>query len=169
MCNLYKPPYQIPKSGIRSDETFNDRLLVDTLWIHVHTHSNPRERERAILVLAMLDAGTKFMVARILDSETTDSFLKCIERGWIRHYGTPHKLQVDEHRGWASDTLKAWTSDHGVDLIISPGQAHTRLSLVERRHQVLRKATELFIADYSIDKDMFLKEILTTALIFVVS
>ena len=38
-------------------------------------------------------------------------------------------LQVDDHKGWISDTTRTWTSNHGIQLEISPGQAHTRLGV----------------------------------------
>ena len=33
----------------------------------------------------------------------------------------------------------------GINLQISPGQAHTRLAILERRHQVTRRALTLFL------------------------
>ena len=47
--------------------------------------------------------------------------------------------QVDEHRSWASDHFKDWTGQHSIQLMISPGQAHERLAIIERRHQVIRR------------------------------
>lgn len=60
----------------------------------------------------------------------------------MRHFGSPQTLQIDELRGWSSDALRTWASD----LEISPGQAHARLGVLERRHQVLRRAIELYLA-----------------------
>ena len=37
-------------------------------------------------------------------------------------------------------------SDHETELEIAAGQAHTRLSIIERRHQVLKQGIELFLA-----------------------
>ena len=43
--------------------------------------------------------------------------------------------------------MKDWTSEHSIQLMISPGQAHERLAIVERRHHVIRKALELFLME----------------------
>ena len=57
-----------------------------------------------------------------------------------------------------------WTSNHNVNHTIAPGEAHTRLSLVERRHAVLRKAIEIFLADLKLSGDKGLRQ----ALVYVV-
>ena len=53
-------------------------------------------------------------------------------------------LQVDEHRAWSSDALREWATEQGIQLVISPGQSHTRLAILERRHQVTRRAISIF-------------------------
>ena len=78
--------------------------------------------------------------------EQSEELVRAVERGWTRHFGPPTILQADDHRGWASEQLRTWASDHGTELEISPGQAHTRLSIVERRRQILRRGIELFLA-----------------------
>ena len=40
-----------------------------------------------------------------------------------------------------------FTTEHGIELVISPGEAHERLAQLERRHQVLRRAVELYLED----------------------
>ena len=56
-------------------------------------------------------------------------------------------LQVDDHRCWASDYAKSWCSEQGIVLQISPVQAHSRLAILERRHQATRRALELYLAE----------------------
>eukprot|EP00435_Cladocopium_sp_Y103_P020469 s5461_g5.t1 len=43
--------------------------------------------------------------------------------------------------------MAEWTDSLSIDHEIAPGEAHTRMSLVERRHAVLRKAIEVYITD----------------------
>ena len=43
--------------------------------------------------------------------------------------------------------MMTWTANHNVQHMISPGEAHTRLALVERRHAVLRKSVEIYMDD----------------------
>ena len=70
-----------------------------------------------------------------------------MERAWIRSFGPMRILQVDEHRSWASDHFKTWAGNHSIQLMISPGQAHERLAVIERRHQVIRRAVALFLLE----------------------
>ena len=148
LCYLHKPPPQLSKSTLRHGTTFNDRILADTLWISTNSHNKQdTKQDKTIPILAIMDANTKLMAARVLDSEKTPDFIQALERAWIRHFGPPTTLQIDDHRGWSSEALRNWASDHGVFLNINPGQAHARLGLLERRHQVLRRAVELYLAD----------------------
>ena len=163
LCYRHRPPPQPPKSNLKSHSDFNSRVLADTMWIQLSTgHSRP------IPVLTVIDSSTKLMAARVLNSEQTSDFISTLERGWVRHFGPPHTLQIDEARGWSSEALRSWSSDHGIFLEISPGQAHTRLSVLERRHQVLRRAVELFVQQHLQQHDVEPRAAIETALIYVV-
>ena len=64
------------------------------------------------------------MAARILSREQSEHLIQAFERGWTRFFGPPAILQLDDHRGWASEAPRTWASDHGTELEIAPGQAH---------------------------------------------
>ena len=86
------------------------------------------------------------MAGRYLQGgERSEEFIKQLERAWIRNFGPMQTLQVDEHRAWSSDAMREWCTEHGIQLQISPGQSHTRLAILERRHQVTRRALTLFL------------------------
>ena len=61
-------------------------------------------------------------------------------------------MVIDEGRGWLHDDL-------GIHHVVAAGQAHEQLALVEPRHVVLRKALEVFLADYGISGEKALKPI----------
>jgi len=42
------------------------------------------------------------------------------------------------------------TSTHGILHEVDPGEAHQKLALVERRHQILRKGIEVYMQDMSV-------------------
>ena len=107
LCYLHKPPPQLSKSTLRHGTTFNDRILADTLWISTNPQGNPdAPQEKTIPVLAIIDSNTKLMAARVLDSEKTPDLIQAVERSWTKHFGPPTTLQVDDHRGWSSETLR---------------------------------------------------------------
>ena len=74
-------------------------------------------------------------------------------------------LQVDEHRAWSSDQMREWCTEQGIMLQVSPGQAHTRLAILERRHQVTRHGVTLPPSQPTIVKD---PDGLVTALNYVI-
>ena len=73
-----------------------------------------------------------------------DDFVKGVERAWIKRWGVPKYLRVDEAKGWASQRLRDWTSANGITLEVAPAECHNWLGSVERKHQVVRRALELF-------------------------
>ena len=151
LCDAHRAPAQVAKSTLRTGGSLNTRVQADTVWIHPPPQHH-KDKPTAVPVLSIVDTTTKFMAARVPTREQSDNLIQAFERGWTRFFGPPSILQLDDHRGWASDALRTLASDHGTELEIAPGQAHTRLSVVERRHQVLRRGIELFLAQQPEDK-----------------
>ena len=114
-------------------------IQADVLWIKLGSKKYP--------ILSVVDTSTKFQEASVLYGERTNDFLHALERGWIRHFGCPTTLITDKGRGFSSDEMLTWTSDINIQHMISPGEAPTRLGIVERRHAVLRKAVEIYMND----------------------
>ena len=137
-CQRYKKPNKASPAQLPTADSFNQVMQADVLWIKLVPKKYP--------ILSMVDTATKFQAASVLYGERTSDFLHALERGWIRHFGCP-TLITEEGRGWASDEMLTWTSDMNVQHMISPGETHTRLGIVERRHAVLRKAVEIYMDD----------------------
>ncbi len=72
-------------------------------------------------------------------------FTQALERAWIRPYGAPHMLQFDEVRPFNSEEQKWFFEQRGVQPIVAPGEAHFRLGVVEKGHQVFRAAVETYV------------------------
>ena len=138
-CQRYKKPNKASPAQLPTADSFNQVIQADVLWIKLGSKKYP--------ILSVVDTATKFQAASVLYGERTSDFLHALERGWIRHFGCPTTLITDEGRGWASDEMLTWTSDVNIQHMISPGEAHTRLGIVERRHAVLRKAVEIYMND----------------------
>ena len=146
-CSQKAPPTQVPKSSIYKGTFFNDRVQADTLWLKVQPAAGTGNKVRAYPILVISDATTRLCAARLLPDETPESFQKGLERAWIRSFGPMRILQIDERRSWASNHIKEWSGQHSIQLMISPGQAHERLAIIERRHQVIRRALDLFLLE----------------------
>ena len=170
LCALFQAPKQASKSGVRHGDTFNERVQADTVWIHLPPADlqDKKAKGTPVPVLSIIDTTTKFMSARVVPSEMAVDLVIGLERGWLKHFGPPGILQVDDHRSWSSDYVKSWCDDNGIQMDISPGQAHTRLGIVERRHRVLRRAIDIYLMDHVKKHGRCDREALTTALCYVV-
>ena len=53
-------------------------------------------------MLTVVDHATRYCAIRILNSEKAEEFTKGLERCWLKHFGIPKILRIDEAKGWAS-------------------------------------------------------------------
>ncbi len=97
--------------------------------------------------MTICDEATRFIALRLLKSERSTEFIKGVERAWIRHFGMPKIIRVDSAKGWSAAAIREWTSEKGIALEVSPAEAHSWLAAVERKHQVTRRALELYMED----------------------
>lgn len=138
-CFNRQKPSQVPPSSGISSTTFNNRVVCDSAWIQLGP-----DRQ---CVLTLCDEATRYIAVRILNSEKSTEFIKGVERAWVRHFGVPRYLRVDSAKGWESRAVRDWCSDHGVILGVAPAESHNWLGVVERRHQVVRRALEIYMED----------------------
>ena len=96
-------------------------------------------------VAHMIDVASKYQAARVVHGETTTDAIHALEREWVRNFGNPKRLQVDEGRGFCSKDFVDWTDQHGIQLLAAPGEAHERMGAIERSHAVLREALETYL------------------------
>ena len=98
----------------------------------------------------MADECTRYIATRIVFDVKSPSLIKALERSWIRFHGPMQQLKVDEYAGWGPDAFATWADNHDIELKISPDQVHTRTNVVERRHQLLRRAVQIYMDDTEI-------------------
>ena len=135
-CSKYKKPNEAAPASMPLTRQSNDTVQADVFYIKLQERKHP--------VLSLVDVATRYMSAYLLDDETADSYVKALEKMWLRHFGPPKQLVTDENRSWLGGPMESWTAPWGVDHQVAPGEAHERLALVERRHAVLLKAVEIY-------------------------
>ena len=162
-CYARQKPAQVPPSSALKSTEFNQRIQVDTHWILCEEslvrerEANPgtpagKRRERGELtgrqcVMTIVDHATRYCAIRILKSEMSEEFTKGLERCWFKHFGVPKYLRIDEAKGWSSKHVREWCASRGISLEVQPAEQHTWLGVVERKHQVVRRALELYQDD----------------------
>ena len=138
-CLKRKKPAGVPPASGLTAREFNERLMLDSAWIDTS--------DGRMCVLTIMCQATRFVTIRVLGSEQSKELLKGLERAWIKHFGVPKIIRIDEAKGWSATLIREWCSDHGVELEIAPAEAHSWLGAVERRHQVVRRSLELYMDD----------------------
>ena len=98
-------------------------------------------------ILSLVDMATKYQAAALVTSEQGSDLIKGIGAALdcpLRP-SSPTKDAVGH-------LVICRTGRSPLNILheIAPGEAHTRLSLVERRHAVLRKAVELYMHDLKV-------------------
>lgn len=61
-----------------------------------------KEREitgRQCILTIIVDHAARYCAIRILKGETAEEFTKGIERMWIKHFGVPKYIRIDEAKG----------------------------------------------------------------------
>ena len=114
---------------------FNDQVHADVFYVKVDSSK--------IAVMSVVDSATKYTAAVVVHKEDSEEYIRALERCWVKHFGVPSQLVTDEGRPWLSAKFEDWASRCGVGHQVAPGEAHERLSIVGRRHAVLRKAIEI--------------------------
>ena len=138
-CQRYKRPNQPAPSALSDVHDFNEKVQSDVFWI--------KDQDVKYPILSTIDMATKYQTAALIHREQTQDLILGLERSWISVFGPPSELITDEGRAWVSDGMTEWTDSHSIKYTVAPGEAHTRLSLVERRHAVLRKSIEVMMTD----------------------
>ena len=152
-CAKYKKPNDAAPAATQKAQNFNEIVQADVFWT--------RRGSTKYAIMSMVDMATRYTAACLLRSERSEEYIKALERFWIAHFGVPGLLMTDEGRPWLSGIMDEWTSAHGMQHKVAPGEAHERLAIVERRHALIRKAVEIYLDDVKVDHVEGIKEALT--------
>ena len=137
ICYSRRKPAGVPPAAGLMAKNFGDRVFADSAWIEVKGGRR--------CVLTIMDQATRYVAVRLLESEKSTDLVKGVERAWIKQFGVPKFLRIDEAKGWAAAVLRDWASQHNVTLEIAPAECHNWLGSVERKHQVVRRALEIYM------------------------
>jgi hypothetical protein len=155
-CQNYGIKKGVPPASVDRAENFNQVIQADVMWIEL-------DKKKCVAILSMVDECTRHMAACIVSDEKSPSFIKELERSPVRFHGPMQQLKIDEYAGWGSDAFATWAENLDIELKISPGQVHTRTSVVERHHQLLRRAVQIYMDDNEISGVEAVHEALTWA------
>jgi hypothetical protein len=145
-CLAQVKPDTAADSGPIPARNFGDLVMMDVLKVKY----GPRPRDVGN-VLSIVDVATRYMVTRVLEEETAEHTTSALERAWMRHFPPMKVLRFDEAKYFNAEAVKEWCDKRNILVDPAPGEAHTRLGVVERRHQVLRAGLEHYIEDRALE------------------
>ena len=132
-CNKFSSRKQSAPAHAERPMDFNEQLQADTLWFDLSSVEpgapSDKASKRKIGMLVMVDSATRFMAVRTIHQESSNSLMKAVEREWIRYFGPPKQLSVDEWSGWGSDAMMQWSGDHDIEMKIPLGKVIHELQL----------------------------------------
>ena len=116
MCFERRPPPTPAKSGPAPATSFNERLQIDVT--HIALKDVPSGKA---MILHVVDTATRFGMARVIEKEQGPDIAQALERLWIRPFGIPSKICMDEGRANCSQELIRWMEKHNIRLDVAPG------------------------------------------------
>jgi len=81
-----------------------------------------------------------------VDYKTYESLEKGFRRGWIARFGPPAVMRIDKERALSHDSFGTYLETLGtVRELVDASDEHTRLSILDRRVQLIRSAGPILL------------------------
>ena len=90
-------------------------------------------------IMSILDENSRFEVDVVIRKERAKIEIKVLERHWIQWAGPMKVLRLDMSGSHMSHVFREWAGGQGIRLDMIPKDAHHRLWILERNHQVRRE------------------------------
>ena len=97
-CLKYRKPNQVAPASTKVIGRFNQSIQADVMWIKNAQNKFP-------ILSIIVDEGTRFQVAVLINAEKSEDYITALERHWIAPFGIPQRLISDEGRGWLRDSF----------------------------------------------------------------
>lgn len=128
-CQTFAPKPAVYKVSWPVDEiVFNHEIEVDLFWIEGKA------------VLYIIDRGTRYSVARFIESQTAEYLWNVIIETWVTIFtGFPNVISHDRGSQFESEFFKDACAEFGIVAKVTPTESHNSLSLCERYHPIMRR------------------------------
>jgi hypothetical protein len=135
------------KFNLRDDVNFNYSIIVDIFYIY----GKP--------VLHVVDEGTRYQAGRWLQSLSAQHTWDALKQCWIDTYlGPPDQITTDAGKQFTSKEFAQLANSTGTKIKIVPVEAHHSVGIVERYHNMVRRAYKIITAEIKgINKDVALQ------------
>ena len=122
----YRKPNQVAPASTKVICRFHQSIQAYVMWI---------KNQNKFPLLSIVDEGTRFQVAVLINAEKSENYITALDRHWIAPLGIPQCLITGEGRGWLHDSFGEWTDAQSIQHLVAAGEAHEQLALVESSMQ----------------------------------
>ena len=109
----------------------NDHVYMDLFYARSTNGQN-------FTLIGAIDEATSLHQVRILPDRNPSSVVDAIRQMWIRPYGAPHKVTLDQDGSFQGEAWE-YLARLGVEVDHVPPEAHHRLGKIERNNSVFRE------------------------------
>ena len=124
-------PHTRPSRTVKYLGQLNDHLYMDLFYARNTKGEN-------FTLIGIIDEATNLHQVRILQDRNPSTVVEAIRQMWIRPYGTPLKVTLDQDGSFQGDTWE-YLARLGVEVDHVPPEAHHRLGKIERNNSVFRE------------------------------
>ncbi|CAK0898077.1 unnamed protein product [Prorocentrum cordatum] len=128
---------------IPRDRGFND--TVDIATCHVVW------KGKYTMTFTIMDESSRFEVDTVVKDEKARTEIKALEKNWIHWAGAPAKIRAGQSGAHVSEEFMEWCDGRQIKLQLIPRDAHHRLGILERNHQVRREPIARYHEDHPED------------------
>lgn len=121
----------------RLAERFNDAVQVDLCFVRDH------------ILLHVIDEATRWAMAEEIQDKTTASVLRALTKSWLRIYGAPKVLIMDQEGAMSSEEGGIWCARHGVERRLLAERSHA--SMIERHNGVFKTVLLRLLTDIEME------------------
>ena len=137
-CRAYANTAARPLAKLSTAPVFNDTVYYDLVFF-----SN-------VILFIAVDESIRYMVLAPVEYKSYDSLETAYRRHWVAHFGPPRRFRSDRESVFNSDKFATYLSSQGTALeLITAGDQHTWLGILDRRVQLVRKMYPKLLRDLS--------------------
>lgn len=127
-------------------EAFNQEIQADFTFVNI--------RGTKYCVLHIVDAGTGFSEACIVQTRSGETMAQSIETLWILSHGAPASFSADSE--FTRGHMRSLLTTHNIKLNERPVRRHNKTGIMERKHRTVKAILERLQNDVSEKSDKVL-------------
>ena len=139
----FKKRKPLPKVGMPMGRKFNETVAMDL-----------KEYSPNVWFLHLVDHGTRFSNSCIIKTKKKEEIVKRIFEIWIRIFGSPKKILVDNGGEFANQEFITFCENFNIRICTTAGESPWSNGIVERHNAILGITVKKIMADTKCDLDI---------------